>query len=48
MRYQGQDEFIYNNDNMETDFLYRPEFKQVAALDLGMAVSGLKGVTDFE
>ena len=42
------EDFIYQNDNVDNDFLYRPEFKQVAQLDLGMNVGGLKGVTDFE
>ena len=42
------EDFIYQNDNVDNDMMFRPDYKPAAMLDLGAMVGGLKGVTDFE
>lgn len=42
-----EDDFIFKQSD-DKEFLFRPGYKEVASLDFGNMVGGLKGVTDFD
>lgn len=42
-----QEDFIYRKNDAD-DIIYRPDYKPAEQLSLGINVTGLKGVTDFE